>query len=98
MLCAWGQAETTSGQPCVARGSFAATPDLPHPLPNLGVLLQEGTIQLLEPRLCLVGWIPARRTRRERLPPSAIQPFQRPDRRRLRLRLTARLGVRTSKA
>ena len=75
--------------------ALTVVPDLPHPLPNLRMRLQIGPVQLLEGRL--VGRVPAGWTRRERLPSSAIQPFQRPDRRRLRLRLPPRLGVRPRK-
>jgi hypothetical protein len=68
---------------------LTAVPYLPHPLPNLRVLLQVDPIQLLELRL--VGRIPVRRTRWHP-PPSTIprESFERPQRRRLRLRLPPR--------
>ena len=71
-------------QAVAAQGPLVAVPLLPHPLPNLRVLLQIDPVQLLELRL--VGRIPVRRTRRQRDPPPPIQPLQRPQRRRLRLR------------
>jgi hypothetical protein len=71
---------------------LTGVPYLPHSLPNLRVLRQVGPVQLLELRL--VGRIPVRRTRR-RPPPSTIPrgSFERPQRRRLRLRLPPRAAA-----
>src|SRR5215217_6356964 len=57
------------------------------------MLLEVDPIKLLE--LGLVGRIPTLRTRRQSHPPTAVQPFKRPQRRRLRVRLAPRLGPRT---
>jgi hypothetical protein len=83
--------------PASRDGSLAATPRLAPTLPHLRMRLQVCPVQLLAG--CARHRMPIRRTRRD--PPTttiAGKSFQRPDGGRLRLRLSPRPRMRTSKA